>query len=85
MVAKTYEQTEECTVQMSKMLATLCKPYSGCPRGMTGHIGFSENESEKEMMMKILLINGRYILKGVDEDFVCIPRTLYEQLLDILQ
>ncbi|HJA64769.1 MAG TPA: hypothetical protein H9955_00480, partial [Candidatus Mediterraneibacter cottocaccae] len=61
---KTYDFTEKCTVQMSKKLAMLCRPYTGCPRGMAGAVGFNGKESEKEMMMRILLMSGKNILKG---------------------
>lgn len=85
MFVKTYGLTEKCTVQMSRNLARLCRPYTGCPRGSVGCIGFDDKTPEKEQIMEILLESGENVLKGADDDFVCIPRPLYEQMLDLLR
>lgn len=85
MIVKTYEQTKECTVQMSRKLAALCEPYKGCPRGPIGTIGSKEGTTEEETIRDILLSNGNYVLKGTEEDFICIPREDYERLLQFFE
>lgn len=81
---RTYEKLEECTVKMSPALAKMCKPYSGCPRGHIGAKGASGSEPippDKEILLDWLLEWGRYTLKGQEDDFVCIPQCVYEDII----
>ena len=86
MYIREYGKPETCTVKMSKELARLCTPYKGCPRGPIG-VPYIENEEYGmiELVKRILLGNGGYILEGEDENFVCIPVLQYEFLLEKLK
>lgn len=50
------------------------KPYRGCPKGAEGMPG---NLSIKEWLSS----QKKNIIRGTDEDFVCIPKMLYEILI----
>lgn len=52
------------------------KPYSGCSRGAQGTPAII---SLKEWILE----QKRNVLVGTDEEFICIPRKLYEKLLDL--
>ena len=79
---KTYEHLEECTVKATPELARMCRSHKGNrdPVGINTYIG----ESNISRIMKILLSNGKNILGAQEEDFVCIPRSQYEEILKIV-
>lgn len=86
MYTKTYERLNECTVLMNPALLDLCKTHKGCPRGPMGvpMVLKQEKDDFASRIKDALLMNGKYILKGSEEDFVCVPRIQYEEILRIL-
>lgn len=70
----------ECVenVRVSKQLATLLRPYHGCPRGPMGpKVGVSA--------LELLRDAKKYLLAGPDDRFVCIPTWDYEVCLRALE
>ena len=82
MYARTYETWKECTAKMTPELEKKCRIYQGhCdPAG----INYCPGEKSVDQVAEMLLNNGRNILRGREEDFVCIPQCQYEQILQTL-
>lgn len=66
------------SVRVSKYLAALLKPYSGCPRGPIGPCG-------GESAIEILHDAKKYIIEGPDDRFICVPEWDYEACLKALE
>ena len=61
------------------------KPYRGCPKGAEGMPGQKGVEGEgmpgNSLIKEWLSSQRKNIISGTDEDFVCIPKMLYEILI----
>lgn len=62
---------EKVEVLMTEDLARLCKKYSGDPMGAIGAKGVI-----KDAVSELEHFEG-YKIRGIDEDFVCIPEGTY--------
>nr|DAP49280.1 MAG TPA: hypothetical protein [Caudoviricetes sp.] len=82
MYAKTYEILNECTVQMTPELAEMCNLHKAS-RDPVG-INIFPDEKSVNQITKMLLGNGKNVLKGREEDFICISRSQYEEILRII-
>lgn len=84
MYVKSYSKLEECVVYATPELVKECKLYEGCPRGARAVSGKLEDEDVNLYMRRVLLESGGKVLKGAEENFVCIPSNDYEMLLKLL-
>lgn len=82
MYTKTYDVLDECTVKMTPELAKLCRTHKE-NRDPVG-ISYCADEKDISQVSEMLLSSGKYILKGNEEDFICISRFQYEEILKIL-
>nr|DAG50878.1 MAG TPA: hypothetical protein [Caudoviricetes sp.] len=62
---------EKVEVLMTEDLARLCKKYRGDPKGAIGAPGVL-----RDAVSELEHFEG-YKIRGIDEDFVCIPESTY--------